>query len=454
MKRFRFYALLIALITFVACSDDDFDSQLSTDLETETLTFSAEGGQQSFLLESNESWMVSETPDWLRVEVKDADDDPATRSEVFTKGKKEVTLTAEANPKNEERTTELTLTTLNGKELKLKVIQEKKPELSGYWILSEGTSGQGNSELAWYDVAKDEVAKKYFKAINGKPLGDTANELALYGSKMYVVVTGAGFDTGTTADNSYIEVINPIDGKSIKRISFTDAEGTPAKPRNIIFEEGKGYITSYSNEVVRLDTATLTLDKHVYLSGTFAEGLTYNNGSLYVCNGGQGKDNKISVVAVENMEETKVITTANNPNKIESVSNNDIYFTTDWPEYKLYKLTISDESITEVPELSVADITFSSNSIFTSFSEWGASAGALYQLDIDTEKATKFNLDYGSVNIPAMTEYHIGKINGSGHLYVTGTEEVIVVFDPATKEIKHAFYTGTSGGSGVVAVYR
>ncbi|MDD4606542.1 MAG: BACON domain-containing protein [Dysgonamonadaceae bacterium] len=454
MKRFRFYALLIALVTFVACSDDDFNSQLTTDLETETLIFSAEGGQQSFLLESNESWMVSETPDWLRVEVKDADDDPATRSEVFTKGKKEVTLTAEENSESEERTTELTMKTLNGKELKLKVIQEKKPELSGYWILSEGTSGQGNSELAWYDVAKDEVAKKHFKAINGKPLGDTANELALYGSKMYVVVTGAGFDTGTTADNSYIEVINPIDGKSIKRISFTDAEGTPAKPRNIIFEGGKGYITSYSNEVVRLDTASLTLDNHAALSGILAEGLTYNNGNLYVCNGGHGQDNKISVVDVENMEETKVITTANNPNKIESVSNNDIYFTTDWPEYKLYKLTISDETITEIPGLSVADITYSNNSIFTSFSEWGASAGALYQLDIDTEKATKFNLDYGSVNIPAMTEYHIGKINGSDHLYVTGTEEEIVVFDPATKEIKHAFYTGTSGGSGVVAVYR
>lgn len=454
MKRFRFYALLIALVTFVACSDDDFNSQLTTDLETETLIFSAEGGQQSFLLESNESWMVSETPDWLRVEVKDADDDPATRSEVFTKGKKEVTLTAEENSESEERTTELTMKTLNGKELKLKVIQEKKPELSGYWILSEGTSGQGNSELAWYDVAKDEVAKKHFKAINGKPLGDTANELALYGSKMYVVVTGAGFDTGTTADNSYIEVINPIDGKSIKRISFTDAEGTPAKPRNIIFEGGKGYITSYSNEVVRLDTASLTLDNHAALSGILAEGLTYNNGNLYVCNGGHGQDNKISVVDVENMEETKVITTANNPNKIESVSNEDIFFTTDWPEYKLYKLTISDETITEIPGLSVADITYSNNSIFTSFSEWGASAGALYQLDIDTEKATKFNLDYGSVNIPAMTEYHIGKINGSDHLYVTGTEEEIVVFDPATKEIKHAFYTGTSGGSGVVAVYR
>lgn len=455
MKRFKFYALLVALVTFVACSDDDFNSKLTTDLKTDTFTFSAQGGRQSFLLESNDSWRVSETPDWLRVEVKDADENPATRSLTFTNGKKQVALIAEANSKNEERTAELTLKTLHGKEeLKLKVIQERKPQLIGYWILSEGYLGQGNSEIAWFDVATGKIAKKQFKARNGNDLGDTGNDLALYGSKMYVVVTGSGFGTETTKENSYIEVINPIDGKSIRRIPFTNAQGTPARPRNIIFEGGKGYITSYSNEVVRLDTALLTLDKHAALSGILPEGLTYNKGNLYVCNGGHGKDNKISVVDVESMTETKVITTANNPSKIESAGNDAIYFTTDWPEYKLYKLKVSDETITEIPGVSAADITYSTNFVFTSFSEWGASAGELHQINIDTQKSTHFNLDYKSVNMQTMKEYHIGKINGSDHLYVTGTDEEVVIFDPVTKEIKHAFSSGTSGGNGVVALYR
>ena len=363
MKRFRFYAILIAMVTFVACSDDDVEN----------------------------------------------------------------------------------------------IDKDKEPEFAGYWILSEGYSGQENSELAWYDVTKNEVAKKQFTVINGKPLGDTANELKLYGSKMYIVVTGGGFTPETSNDNSYIEVINPIDGKSIKRIPFGNEDGTPAKPRRIIFEGGYGYISSYSNEVVRLDTATLTLDKHAVLSGILAEGLTFNSGNIYVCNGGQGEDNKISVVDIETMKETDVIVTAKNPNKIVSVSNSDIYFNTDYPDYKLYKLIINKENspkITEVPEISVADMTYINNNIYASFSDWEASAGEINQISTKTATSTKFNLDYESVNMSAMKEYHIGTINGSDKLYVTGTDEEVVIFDPATKEIKHAFKTGTPGGNSVVAVYK
>ena len=447
MKKFRFYAIVIAMVTFAACSDDDFESILTTDLETGAMIFAAEGGEQTFVLESNEKWFVSGLTDWLSVEVKDLEE-VAVRSGSYTEGRKEVTVVVEANVENEIRTVELILSTLNGKMVKLTVTQEKQIVLAGYWILSEGYTGQGNAELAWFDITENKVLEKQFSALNKKPLGDTGNQLALYGSKMYVVVTGAGFTTDTSSDNSYIEVINPYDGKSIKRIPFKNVEGTPAKPRNIIFEGGYGYVSSYSNEVVRLDTVSLTLDEHTALSGTMAEGLTYNNGSLYICNGGQGADNKISVVNVENMKETKVISTAYNPNHIVSVSNGEIYFNTDWPEYKLYKLTIADEEVTEVPGLSVADLTFSNNNIYTSFYDWDTSKGSVNELNIATSEVTELNLELGS------SEYHIGTINGSDLLYLTGMGDDIVIFDPATKEIKHSFSTGVPGGSDVVAVYK
>lgn len=447
MKGFRLYAILLAFISFAACSDDDFDSIITTDLETETLAFAAEGGKQTFVLESNDKWFIDKRPDWLIVEVKDLEE-ITVRSGSYTEGRKEVTVVAAANLENEIRTVELILSTLNGKMVKLTVTQDKQLALAGYWILSEGYTGQANAELAWYDIAKNKVLEKQFSALNDKPLGDTGNQLALYGSKMYVIVTGGGFTTETSSDDSYIEVINPYDGKSIKRIPFKNVEGTPAKPRNIIFEGGYGYVSSYSNEVVRLDTASLTLDEHAALSGTMAEGLTYNNGNLYVSNGGQGFDNKISVVDVENMEETKVISTAYNQNHIVSVSNGDIYFNTDWPEYKLYKLTIADEEVTEVPGLSVADLTFSNNNIYTSFYDWDNSKGSVNELNIATSEVTELNLELGS------SEYHIGTINGSDLLYLTGMGDDIVIFDPVTKEIKHSFATGVPGGSGVVAVYR
>ena len=446
--------MLLALVIFAACSDD-FVPKLVTDLETETFTFPHEGGEQSFILETNEQWTVSEVPEWITVNVTDAP--VATRAEetLHDKGKKSVAIIVAKNLEYEDRTTELIMMSASGNMVKLTVVQEKRSQSTGYWILSEGTSGNGDSELAWYNLEKKELTTKQFKTINGVALGDTGNELQLYGSKMYVVVTGAGFDTETTADNSYIEVINPIDGKSIKRIPFTDSEGKPAKPRNIIFEGNKGYISSYSNEVVRLDTATLSLDAHAGLSGIMAEGLTFNEGNIYVCNGGQGQDNKISVVDVKSMLETKVITTASNPSKIVTADNGDIYFTTDWPSYKLYKLQTADESITEVENMAVADITHSNNQIYSSFYDWDTSMGEIYQFNTETNNKTKITLDLASFDAESMVKYHIGTLNGSDLLYITGMlNDDVVIFNPATQKIEYAFKTGVNGGSGVVAVYR
>ena len=90
MKRFRIYAILIAMITVVACSDD-FVPELTTDLKEDTFMFSSEGGEQTFLLESNEQWSVGEMPDWISVSVIDA---PAARATgaSFEKGTKAVTI--------------------------------------------------------------------------------------------------------------------------------------------------------------------------------------------------------------------------------------------------------------------------------------------------------------------------------------------------------------------------
>lgn len=451
MKRFRFYAMLIAMVTFIGCSDD-FVPEFTTDLDTNTFMFDSKGGEQTFVLESNEAWSVSETPDWISIVVVAAPDTRAGGAS-FEKGKKAVTITVKENTQYEERSTTLTLTSVKGITIELSIVQAKKPELVGYWILSEGYAGSNNSEMAWFDVATGEIAKKQFKELNGKDFGDTGNALKMYGSKMYAVVTGPGFGAESEEGVSYIEVINPATGKSIKRIPFKHADGMAAKPRSIIFEGGKGYISSYSNEVVRLDTASLELDAHAALSGTLAEGLALNGGKIYVCNSGQGEDNKISVVDIETMEETKVITTAMNPTGIVSVANGVLYFNTNYPEYTLYKLTTDDESITEMPGFNVADMTYANNNIYTSSFDWGTYMGEVYKFSTSTEEATPINLDLEAVGIRMLMEYKIGTINGSDYLYLSGMGQDVVIFDPSTLEIKHALKTGVANASGVIAVY-
>lgn len=551
MKRFKFYAILIAIVTFVACSDD-FVPEFTTNLETDTFMFDAKGGEQTFFLESNEGWTVSETPEWISVAVVTAPETRAgeasfekgrkavaitvkenteykersaaltmlsvsgemikltimqeqktmlitdlesdlisftteggeysfmletndewsisdlpswltvsvkdfeeveTRSVSYESGKKIVSITAEENTQYKERSTALTLTSVKGIVIELNVVQAKKPELVGYWILSEGYAGNNNSEMAWFDIATGEIATKQFKKLNGKDFGDTGNALKMYGSKMYAVVTGPGFGAESEEGVSYIEVIDPVTGKSIKRIQFKNADGVAAKPRNIIFDGGKGYISSYSSELVRLDTASLELDAHAVLSGTLAEGLALNDGKIYVCNSGQGQDNKISVVDIQTMKETKVITTAMNPTGIVSVSSGVLYFNTNYPEYTLYKLTTDDEKITEMPGFNVADMTYANNNIYTSSFDWGTYMGEVYKFNTSTEKVTPINLDLKGVGISMLMEYKIGTINGSNYLYLSGLGQDIVIFDPNTLEIKHALKTGVANASGVVAVY-
>jgi hypothetical protein len=189
------------------------------------------------------------------------------------------------------------------------------------------------------------------------------------------------------------------------------------------------------------------------LSGTLAEGLAYNDGKIYVCNSGQGEDNKISVVDIKSMKETKVITTAMNPTGIVSVSNGVLYFNTNYPAYTLYKLTTADDKITEILGFSVADMTYANNNIYTSSFDWGTYMGEVYQFNTTTETPTQINLDLASAGIPMLMEYHIGTINGSDNLYLTGMGQDVVIFDANTKEIKHALKTGVANASGVVAVY-
>jgi hypothetical protein len=454
MKKTVNYLVILSLmlITFACNGEDPFEPSLTVSLETETLLFSNQGGAQDFELESNELWSVGEVPEWILVKVKDMD--VATRGTTYAAGKKNVTVVVEPNPGFKMRTADILLSSASGKKVQLTVEQDKSPELVGYWILSEGSFGSNNSELAWYDVAKGELSVKQFEKINGVKLGDTGNDLEIYGSKMYCVVTGPGTGASGQEGTNYIEVINPADGKSIKRIPFTDAQGNPAKPRFIVFEGGKGYVSSYSKEVVRLDTATLTLDAHATLSGTFAEELAICGKNIYVCNSGQGNDDKISVVDIKSMKEVKVITTEKNPTGIIAVDNERLFFNTSYPKYNVYSIDPKTETIEQVEKIKGNTLTYVAGNIYLPYFDWNNYTGTVYVYHPQSQNKSKLLLDYESVGIMMLMEYKMGVINGSDDIFLSGQGQDMLIIDPYTKSIKYSFQTKVPCPSGVVAYYR
>lgn len=95
------------------------------------------------------------------------------------------------------------------------------------YILSEGLFNQNNSSLARYSFNQQKRTSNYFSANNQRGLGDTANDMAIYGNKIYIVVNVS----------STVEVMDFTTGKSIRQIQMLRDNGSSRQPRSIAFDK-------------------------------------------------------------------------------------------------------------------------------------------------------------------------------------------------------------------------
>lgn len=196
---------------------------------------------------------------------------------------------------------------------------------TGAYVVNSGNMyNKIESSLTAIDYASSTATQKVFKAANGRPLGDTANDGIVYGNKIYLAV-----DQSNT-----IEVIDKKTKQSIKQIKTTDllgkAEG--AEPRHIIADGGKVYFTTYGGYVAAVDTTDFALQKK-WKVGNSPEGLVFGNGNLYVANSNYAAGGgNISCINLSNDKvETKNIEGVNNPTSIYYASN--VLYVLDNPVY-------------------------------------------------------------------------------------------------------------------------
>ena len=87
------------------------------------------------------------------------------------------------------------------------------------YILSEGLFNQNNSSLARYSFNRQRCTNNYFSANNQRRLGDTANDIAIYGNKIYVVVNVSS----TVEVIDFYGQIHPADQYVARQWQFTSA---------------------------------------------------------------------------------------------------------------------------------------------------------------------------------------------------------------------------------------
>jgi YVTN family beta-propeller protein len=182
---------------------------------------------------------------------------------------------------------------------------------AGLYVLNQGGFGSNNSTLTYYDYTTKQLTPDLFSSVNGSKIGDTGNDVEIYGSKMYIIVN----------NSNRVDVVNAKTGKLIKQDSVHQC-------RSVAFYKGNAFITSYDGNVAVMDTTSLTINKYITV-GRNPEQLVVSNDKLYVANSGGlsfgNPDKTVSVIDLTSLTETKKIPVTANPVSVAADTFGNVY---------------------------------------------------------------------------------------------------------------------------------
>ena len=79
----------------------------------------------------------------------------------------------------------------------------------GVFVINEGNFGYANASLTFYDPVADSAINNLFYRVNGAPIGDVGESLALIDGKLYIVVNNSNYIYKLDAYSLAIDTTNP-----------------------------------------------------------------------------------------------------------------------------------------------------------------------------------------------------------------------------------------------------
>lgn len=185
------------------------------------------------------------------------------------------------------------------------------PSAKGVYIVNEGTFGQGNASLSYYDLESFRAYNDVFTAVNQRNLGDVANQMVLRGGRGYIVVN----------NSDKIEVIDVQTNASVGTISV----GSGKSPRQMAFaSDSIGLVTAlYDNSVLTVNVRTFAVTGRIAV-GDNPEGIAVANGKAYVANSGFGYGKTVSVIDLASRSVVRTIPVWDNPAAVVLTSDGEI----------------------------------------------------------------------------------------------------------------------------------
>ena len=175
---------------------------------------------------------------------------------------------------------------------------------TGVYVVNEGNYQRGNATLTFYIPDSNKAYQNVFALANGRDLGDTGNDIVIYGDKAYIVVNGS----------QKVEVISTADNKSVGTLQLP---GQRSPYKIVILSDAKAYVTNLmDSSVTAFNPSTLQIVFDRIKVGLNPQGIATANGKLYVCNSGFGSDNTVTVLNAGTGALIKTMVMSDSPSEV------------------------------------------------------------------------------------------------------------------------------------------
>lgn len=180
----------------------------------------------------------------------------------------------------------------------------------GIYIFNSGNEGKSiDGSLSFINFSQKAVTNGVFKAKNGRSLGMTVQNGAIWRNKLYIAVYGS----------NTIEVMDKVTTESIKQIKLGTEDGLP---RYVLADDSYVYASTQTGFVTRINPETDAVDKTIAV-GPNPEEMVIVNGFLYVVNSdglnwenGYANGKSVSKIDLTSFTEVKKIEIGINPTRI------------------------------------------------------------------------------------------------------------------------------------------
>ncbi len=288
---------------------------------------------------------------------------------------------------------------------------------TGVYVLNEGNFNANNTTLTYYSFETGTPVTDFYQQANGSGLGDTGNDMLLYGGKVYIVMNVS----------SYVEVADALTAKTVKKIPFEQADGVKRQPRYAVAYKNKVLVSSYDGTVAVIDTASLNVEKWID-AGSNPEGMAISGDRLYVANSGglsAEYDSTLSVIDLTSFEELQKITVGINPGAVTADNNGNVYVacTGNYGEVsaRLVKVNASSNTVTFSADTAVGKLRFYNGALYTTGGYLGSPNVRMLSITDFSELSANFVTDGTTI----ITPYGINIDEESGDVYVTDAKNYV-----------------------------